>query len=215
MQAAAPAGGEPREEPGLLAVRPVAGTLLLARSAVAGDLQTDILDQVSAEGSPPGLLDVQKHYHILSLDLEIDRPLQVLDREVVFLNVVGVRSGKDVPLVFLREITVRGAKIDHPGSHVLIENQHETHGSNDDQQEFAAPLDHVPSKYGADSTLPFPSEADSRERGARLLHARSPPAKKHSCSGLKSGSFRFETSGEVGSSFTDTVQHRERRIVTR
>ena len=176
VQAAAPAGGEPGEEPGLLAVRPVAGTLLLARSAVAGDLQADILDQVPPEGSPPRLLDVQKHDHVLPLDLEIDRPLQVPHGEVVFLNVVGVRSREDVPLVFLREIPVRGAEIDHPGSDVLIENQHETHGSDDDQQEFAAPLDHVPSKCGSRSTLPFPSQADNREQGARLRHSRLSPS---------------------------------------
>lgn len=167
-----------------------------------------------AEGSPPGLLDVQKHDHVLPFDLEIDRPLQVPDGEVVFLNVVGVRSGEDVPFVFLRKITVRGTEIDHPGGHVLIENQHETHGSDDDQQEFAAPLDHVPSQCGSDSTLPFPSQADNREQGARLLHSRFPPAKKDSHSGLKSVSFRFETT-QVGSLFTETVQHRERRIVTR
>lgn len=177
VQAAAPAGGEPGEEPGLLAVGPVAGTLLLARSAVAGNLQADILDQVPTEGGPPGLLDVQKHDHVLPLDLEIDRPLQVPDGEVVFLNVVGVRSGEDVPLVLFGEITVRGAEIDHPRSHVLIENQHKAHGSDDDQQEFAAPLDHDPAQCGPHSALPFPSPARHSEHGARLLHFL-PAAKK-------------------------------------
>lgn len=185
VQAAAPASGEPREEPGLLAVRPVARTLLLTRSAVAGDLQADILNQVPAEGSTTGFLDVQKHDHVLPFDLKIDGPLQVPHREVVFLHVVGVRSREDVPLVFLREITVRGAETNHPGGHVLIKNQHETHGSDDDQQEFAAPLDHVPSKCGSCSTLPFPSPADNREQGARLLHSRSPPPKRTRFRGSK------------------------------
>ena len=178
VQAAAPARGEPGEEPGLLAVRPVARTLLLTRSAVAGDLQADILDQVPAERGTTGFLDVQKHDHVLPFDLKIDGPLQVPHREVVFLHVVGVRSREDVPLVFLREITVRGAETNHPGGHVLIKDQHETHGSDDDQQEFAAPLDHVPSKCGSGSTLPFPSQTDNRERGARLLHSGSPPPKR-------------------------------------
>lgn len=170
VQAAAPAGGEPGEEPGLLAVRPVAGTLLLARSAVARNLQTDILDQVPTEGSPPRFLDVQEHDHVLPLDLEIDRPLQVPDGEEVFLNVVGVRSGEDVPFVLFREITVRGAETDPPRGHVLIENQHKTDGSDDDQQEFAAPLDHDPAQCGSHSALPFPSRARDTEQGARLLH---------------------------------------------
>lgn len=215
VQAAAPAGGEAGEEPGLLAVRPVAGTLLLPRSAVARHLQAHILHQVPAEGSPAGLLDVQKHDHVLPFDLEIDRPLQVPDGEVVFLNVVGVRSGEDVHLVLLREITMRGAEIDHPGSHVLIENQHKAHRSDDDQQEFAAPLDHGPSQCGSHSSLPFPSQADNGEHGARLLHVRSPPVKRDSVSALSRDSFRFGTTGEVAPWLWRSAQHPERRIVTR
>lgn len=204
VQAAAPAGGEAREEPRLLPVGSVARTLLLARSAVARHLQPHVLNQVPTERCPAGLLDVQEHYHVLAFDLEVHGPLQVPDREVVFLDIVGVRSGEDVPLVFLREIPVRGAETDHPGSHVLIKNQHKTHRPDDDQQEFAAPLDHVPSQCA----LPFPSEADKRQRGAGLRHSRS-PLRGRLLLGLTSASVRL-SSGEVGSLFATTAKHRDR-----
>lgn len=100
VQTATPARGEPREEPGLLLTGPVARAFLLSRFAVARLLQANIPDQVPAKGGPACLLNVQKHNHIISLDVEIDVACQIALREVefgrtfrwaVFLRVIGGR----------------------------------------------------------------------------------------------------------------------------
>lgn len=97
VQAAAPARGEPGEEPRLGFAGPVAGALPLAGHAVAGLLQLDVFDQVPAEGGAAGLLDVQEHHHVVPADVEADPPVQVPLREVEF----GGDFGREV-LVGLR-----------------------------------------------------------------------------------------------------------------
>lgn len=67
--------------------------------------------------------------------------------------------------------------------------------------------------------FPVKPTTGSRALGSGILGSRPPPLSSKTdsfSSGLKSGSLRFEATGEVGASFTpETVQHRERRIVTR
>lgn len=82
MQAAAPAGGEAREEPRLGSAGPVTGALPLARHAVARLLQLDVLHQVPTECRPTCLLDVEEHHHVVFSDVEVDVPVQVALREV-------------------------------------------------------------------------------------------------------------------------------------
>ncbi len=78
VQPAAPAGGEPGEQPGVPFARPVTGTLLLARMALARPLQLDVADKVTAERGPPGFLNVEEHYNIIPLDVEIYSAIKVV-----------------------------------------------------------------------------------------------------------------------------------------
>lgn len=82
VQPAAPAGGEPGEQPGVPFARPVTGTLLLARMALARPLQLDVADKVTAERGPPGFLNVEEHYNIIPLDVEIYSAIKVFGGEI-------------------------------------------------------------------------------------------------------------------------------------
>lgn len=144
MQAATPAGGEPREQPGLLSVRTVASTLLLARSTITRKLQSNILDKMPPEGGPAGLLDVEKHNHVFPLDFEIYVAHEIFNREVVLFHIVRIRSGENGHVLFTEKVPLRGAEVYHPGRHVLVQNQHEEDRSDDDQQKFTGPFNHVP-----------------------------------------------------------------------
>jgi len=84
VQTATPARGEPWEEPGLLLTGPVARAFLLSRFTVARLLQANIPDQVPAKGGSSCLLNVQKHHHIISPDVEIDIACQIALCEVEF-----------------------------------------------------------------------------------------------------------------------------------
>ncbi len=84
MQPAAPAGGEPGEEPGLLFPWPVTCAFLLPWLAVARLLQANIPHQVSPESGSSGFLDVQKHYHVVPFDLELHVSVKVSLGEVEF-----------------------------------------------------------------------------------------------------------------------------------
>lgn len=58
VEAAAPAGGEPGEEPRFFLARTVAGAFLLASVALARPLQLDVPHQMSAECGAACLLDM-------------------------------------------------------------------------------------------------------------------------------------------------------------
>lgn len=146
VQAAAPAGRKAGEEPRLLAIRSVASALFLARPAVTRHLQPYVLYQVPSECSAACFLDVQEHDHVLALDLEVHTALQVPHRKVVLFHIVRIRRRKDGH-VLLGEISMhRRAEVDRTGRYVLVQNEHEEHGANDDQHEFAGPLSHGPSR---------------------------------------------------------------------
>lgn len=50
--------------------------------ALARPLQLDVADQVTAERGPPGFLDVEKHYNIVSFDVEIYSAIKVFGGEI-------------------------------------------------------------------------------------------------------------------------------------
>lgn len=107
VQSAAPAGGEPGEEPRLLLPGPVACALLLSLSAVARLLQANIPHQVSAESGAPGLLDVQEHDHVVPSDVELHVPVEVPRAEVEF----GRRSRGAVVLQVLVSVEIVGVLV--------------------------------------------------------------------------------------------------------
>lgn len=102
VQPAAPAGGEAGEEPGLLFPRPVTSAFLLPLLAVARLLQANIPHQVSPESGTPGLLDVQKHDHVVAFNVELHVSVQVSLGEVEF----GRCSGGAVVLQVLISVEI-------------------------------------------------------------------------------------------------------------
>lgn len=82
MKAAAPAGGEAREEPRLSLTWSQTGALLLTSVTLARPLQLDISHQVATERRATRFLDVQKDDHIISLDVEVHDVIQLCFREV-------------------------------------------------------------------------------------------------------------------------------------
>lgn len=97
MQPATPSRGEPGEEPRLCFPGPVTGAFPLAGHAIARLLQLDVFNQVAPKCRPAGLLNVEKHHHIISSDAELCVPVQVPLREVKF----GCDLGREV-LIRLR-----------------------------------------------------------------------------------------------------------------
>ncbi len=96
------------------------------------------------EGGPAGLLYVEKHNHVFPLDFEIYVALEIFNREVVLFHIVRIRSGENGHVLFPEKVPLRGAEVYHPGRHVLVQNQHEEDRSDDDQQKFTGPFNHVP-----------------------------------------------------------------------
>jgi len=82
VETTGPAGGEAREQPGVPFARPVASTLLLARMALARPLQLDVADQVTPKRGPPCFLNVEEHYNIFPLDIEINSAIKVFGGEI-------------------------------------------------------------------------------------------------------------------------------------
>lgn len=83
MQPAAPAGGEPGEEPGLPLTRPVASAFLLPHAALTRLLQLDVAYQVTAKSGTPSLLDVQEHDQVIALDVEVYLAQEITAAEIV------------------------------------------------------------------------------------------------------------------------------------
>ena len=158
MQSAAPAGGEPGEEPGLLFPRPVTCAFLLARLAVARLLQANIPHQVSPESGPSCLLDVQEHDHVVPLHVELHVSVQVSLGEVEFgrhllravilqvlvsVEVVAVlvRAGKQAhPLQRVPSLKV--ARIAPGGTYVLVTYHNKKHRQDRNQDELAGSIIH-------------------------------------------------------------------------
>lgn len=100
VQTATPARGKAREEPRLRFPGTVASAFLLAGAAVARAFQVDVPHQVSPERRSSGLLDVEEHDHVVSLDVEIHVAFEVFAREVEF----GLESKRTV-LVRIRRLS--------------------------------------------------------------------------------------------------------------
>ena len=83
MQSAAPARGEPGEEPRLPLTRPMASAFLLTHAALTRLLQLDVAHQVAAESGASGLLDVQEHDQVIALDVEVYLAQKVAAAEIV------------------------------------------------------------------------------------------------------------------------------------
>jgi len=115
VQSAAPAGGEPGVEPGLLFPRSVARAFLLPRLAVTRLLQANIPHQVSPESGSSGLLDVQKHDHVVPFDEELHVSVEVSFGEVelwrLFRRAVVLQVLVSVEIV---AVLVRGGEQAHP-----------------------------------------------------------------------------------------------------
>ena len=83
VQPAAPACGEPGEEPGLPLTRPVASAFLLTHAAFARLLQLDVSHQVAAKSGTSGLLDVQEHDQVIAVDVEVYLAQEITSTEIV------------------------------------------------------------------------------------------------------------------------------------
>lgn len=83
VQPAAPASGEPGEEPGLPLTRPVASAFLLTHAAFARLLQLDVAHKVAAKSGTSSLLDVQEHDQVIALDIEVYLAQEIAAAEIV------------------------------------------------------------------------------------------------------------------------------------
>lgn len=147
MQPAAPARGEPREEPRFGFPGPVTGAFPLAGQAVAGLLQLDVFDQVPPKRGPAGLLYVQEHHYIVPADVEVDAPVQVPFREVEsgcdFRGEILVRlrlrinqlQPRRVALEEPLLVTSEVAGVAVRRAHILIADHEEEHCRNGDEDE--------------------------------------------------------------------------------
>lgn len=84
VQTTTPACWEPGEKPWLRFPWPVACAFLLSRHTIARLLQTNVFDKVPSESSSSGLLNVEKHDDVVSLDVEVYVPLEVSVSEIEF-----------------------------------------------------------------------------------------------------------------------------------
>lgn len=100
VQPAAPARGEPGEEPGLSLPRSVTSAFLLAHATLTRLLQLDVAYQMAAESGTPRLLDVQKHYQVIALNVKVDLAQEIAAAEII----TGHEAGR---VLILRAVRVR------------------------------------------------------------------------------------------------------------
>lgn len=172
MKPAAPTGGKPRKEPGLLLPRPKARALLLTCVTLTGPLELDIPHQVSTKRRAPSLLDVQEHDDIIPLDVEINSSAQICSGEVETRNEAGQGAILCDVRIFLKPVldwtvTGPGARctadskpgaqvVQHPalglaGTHILDHNHaKDQHHEQDDNESLVAAVGLLIHVHGAD-----------------------------------------------------------------